>query len=170
MSSKGQRLNIKQLRDWLELAGIFGVILSLVFVGYQLKQDREIALSMAMQARTETTIQTIQGLASNPILASALDKVERGESHELLRSERRAMALSAKASLYNLDNTHWQFSNGFLSEEKWIASRAALKLILSQTQEARRTYEQNPSEWRESFRQVIDELILEIDAEDTGGQ
>jgi len=163
-------LNIKQLRDWLELAGIFGVILSLVFVGFQLKQDREIALSMAMQARTETTIQNIQGLASNPIYASALDKVERGESHELSISERRAMALSAKASLYNLDNTHWQFSNGFLSEEKWIASRSALKQILSQPYGAREAYEENPAEWRTSFRQVIDELILEIDAEDTGGR
>ena len=169
MSSKGLKLNIKQLRDWLELAGIFGVILSLIFVGFQLKQDREIALSMAMQARTETTIQNIQELASNPILASALNKVERGEIHELLLSERRAIALSAKASLYNLDNTHWQFSNGFLSEEKWIASRAALKLILSQTYGVRETYEENPAEWRTSFRQVIDELILEIDAEDTGG-
>ena len=170
MSSKGQKLKIKQLRDWLELAGIFGVILSLVFVGFQLKQDREIALSMAMQARTETTIQNILGLASNPIYASALDKVERGESHELSISERRAMALSAKASLYNLDNTHWQFSNGFLSEEKWIASRAALKLILSQPYGAREAYEENPAEWRTSFRQVIDELILEIDAEDAGGR
>ena len=154
-----------KLNDWLQVIGLFGVIGSLVFVGLQMRQDREIALSMAMQARTDSTIQNLLGLASNSNLASALDKIERGERAQLSLSEKRAMSLSAKASLYNLDNTHWQYVNDFISDEKWAASRAALKLVLSQQFGARDAYEENPAEWRASFREVIDELLLEIDAE-----
>ena len=158
-----------KLNDWLQVIGLFGVIGSLVFVGLQMKQDRDIALSMAMQSRTESTIQNLLGLASNPILASALDKIERGESNLLSLSEKRAMSLRAKASLYNLDNTHWQYSNGFISDEKWMASRAALKLVLRQPFGARAAYDENPAEWRTSFHLVIDELIQEIDAEEKMG-
>ena len=60
-----------KLNEWLQVVGLFGVIASLMFVGLQMKQDREIALSAATQARTETTIQSILGMVSNPIFAAA---------------------------------------------------------------------------------------------------
>jgi hypothetical protein len=37
-------LNIEKLNDWIQAIGVFGVIVSLLFVGYQLRQDREIAI------------------------------------------------------------------------------------------------------------------------------
>ena len=154
-----------KLNDWLQVVGLFGVIASMVFVGLQMKQDREIALSTATQARTETTIQSILGLASNPILATALDKIELGESDLLTLSERRALTLSFRAALYNLENSHFQFVSGFISEEKWAASRESLKDLLRPGYGARAVYVANPASWRESFQHVIDELILEIDAE-----
>jgi hypothetical protein len=154
-----------KLSDWLQVVGLFGVIVSLMFVGLQMKQDRAIALSAATQARTETTIQNILGIASNPILASALDKIELGENESLSLSERQAVFLSYQASLYNLENSHYQYLNGFVSEEKWRASKEALKRMLRPNFGARATYEANPAVWRESFQQVIDALILEIDSE-----
>ena len=154
-----------KLNDWLHVVGLFGVIASLVFVGLQMKQDREIALSTATQARTETTIQNILGVASNPIMASALDKIELGEINLLTLSERQALMLSSRATLYNLENSHYQYSNGFISQEKWSASREALKDLLRPSYAARATYEANPASWRESFQHVVDELILEIESE-----
>ena len=154
-----------KINDWLQVVGLFGVIASLVFVGLQMRQDREIALSAATQARTDTTIQNILGNASNPILASALDKIELGEIESLSLSEKNAVYLSYQATLYNLENSHYQYINGFISEEKWTASREALKRLLRPSYGARATYETNPAAWRESFRQVIDGLILEIESE-----
>jgi len=34
-----------RIEDWLQIAGLFGVIGSLIFVGLQMRQDREIALA-----------------------------------------------------------------------------------------------------------------------------
>ena len=158
-------MNSAKLNEWLQVVGLFGVIASLVFVGLQMRQDREIALSAATQARTETTIQNILGNASNPILASALDKIELGDFETLTLSERQAVHLSYQASLYNLENSHYQYINGFVSEEKWAASREALKRLLRPSYATRATYEANPASMRKSFQQVVDELILEIDSE-----
>ena len=41
-----------KLNDWLQVIGLFGVIASLIFVGLQMKQDREIALAGTYQDRT----------------------------------------------------------------------------------------------------------------------
>ena len=158
-------MNSTKLNEWLQVVGLFGVIASLIFVGLQMKQDREIALSTATQARTETTIQNILGMASNPILATALDKIELGESELLKLSERRALTLSGRATLYNLENSHFQFANGFISEEKWVASRESLKDVLRTSYGPRAVYEQNPAQWRVSFQAVVDQLITEIDSE-----
>ena len=151
--------------DWLQIVGLFGVIASLVFVGLQLKLDREFALSAATQARTETTIQNIMGSASNPILASAIDKIESGNSDSLLPSERRTLSLMSTTPLFNLQNVHFQYQNGFVAEERWLGSRQTLKGILRTPYLARAAYESNPGAWPESFQDVVNELLAEIDSE-----
>jgi len=163
-------MNSAKLHDWLQIVGLFGVIASLMFVGMQMKQDREIALSAATQARTESVIQNIHSLASNPILASALDKIEFGEIESLLPSERRTLILSSQAALFGLENSHYQYLNGFISEDKWRASRETLKNVLEQGFSTRTYYETNRGQWLESFQQVVDDLILEIDSESVGAR
>ena len=154
-----------KLNDWLQVIGLFGVVASLIFVGLQMKQDREIALSAATQARTDTTIQDIKGTASNPFFMSALDKIAEGREDELLASERTAMRMVANATLFNFENVHYQYEQGFFPDDRWTGSRAALKAWLRQSNGARSVYEANTAAWRPSFRQVIEELITEIDAE-----
>jgi hypothetical protein len=38
-------MSMRRVGNWLQIAGLFGVIGSLLFVGLQIKQNREIALS-----------------------------------------------------------------------------------------------------------------------------
>ena len=62
-----------KLNDWMQVAGIFAVVASLIFVGLQMQQDRDIALFAATQARTDTTVQSIAANAANPFYMSAID-------------------------------------------------------------------------------------------------
>ena len=39
-----------KLNDWLQVIGLFGVVASLIFVGLQMKQEHEIALSNGIQS------------------------------------------------------------------------------------------------------------------------
>jgi hypothetical protein len=154
-----------RINDWIQVIGIFAVVASLIFVGLQMQLDREIALSAATQARTDTTIQDISTAASNPIYMSAIDKIELGDTASLLPSEKRAVWMHNTATLFNLENVYSQYLSGYLSQERWKASRQTLKGLLRPAYGPRRNYEQNPAAWMESFQLVVDELIGEIDAE-----
>ena len=48
-------MNTEKLRDWLQIGGLFGVIASLVFVGLQMKLDRQIALSGVISVAAESS-------------------------------------------------------------------------------------------------------------------
>jgi hypothetical protein len=161
-------LNSAKLNDWLQVIGLFGVIGSLIFVGLQMKQDREIALSAATQARTDTTIDSILGAVSNPYHLSAIDKIAAGRIEDLTPSERWVLTGLARTALFNLENVHYQYQQGFIPEDRWDASRKTLKQLLRRRLHARAAFEENPDAWRASFRAVVQEAIIEIDAEDLG--
>lgn len=147
------------------MVGIFAVVASLIFVGLQMQLDREIALSAATQARTDTTIQDIAAAASNPIYMSAIDKIELGEVDSLLPSEKRAVFMHGAATLFNFENVHYQYLSGYVTEERWEATREALTGLLRFKHGPRQTYEQNPAAWTESFQIVVDALIAELNSE-----
>lgn len=154
-----------RLNDWLQVIGLFGVIGSLIFVGMQMKQDHEIALSVATQARTETTIQNIMGAASNPYYMSAIDKIADGEQDSLTASEQHAVRSQGIAVLFNLENVHFQYEQGFIPPERWSATRETLKGLLRPSWGPKAQYKANPSAWRAPFQSLVNELLAELDAE-----
>lgn len=154
-----------RLNDWLQVIGLFGVIASLIFVGMQMKQDREIALSAATQARTDTTIQNIMGAVSNPYYMSAIDKIADGKQDTLTASEALAVRNQSVAVLFNLENVHFQYGQGFIPSERWSATRETLKGLLRPAWGPRAQYESNPRAWRAPFQSLVNELLAEIDAE-----
>lgn len=154
-----------KLNEWLQVVGLFGVMASLLFVGLQMKQDREIALSAATQARTETTIQNILGVTSNPAYLTAIDKISAGEHDKLTASERYVVRLQGTAALFNFENVHYQYQQGFIPPDRWSATRETLKGVLRLPWGSRVAYDLNPNAWRAPFQKVVDELLAEIDAE-----
>jgi len=159
-------MNTAKLNDWLQVVGLFGVIGSLIFVGLQMKQDREIAMSAATQARTETTIGNISSTSANPFYLAAIDKIEAGQSDMLLPSERMVLFLQAQMVLFNFENVHFQYQQGFIPEERWAGTQQSLMTLLRQPYGLRTTYESNPGAWRASFQSVVDKLIAKIEAEE----
>jgi hypothetical protein len=159
-------MDSSKINDWLQVVGLFGVIGSLIFVGLQLKQEQAIAMSAASQARTDSTLQQITEWSANPIFLSALDKLADGRADDLSTSEQTVLRNNGMSSLFNYENVHYQYISGFISEERWMASRNAIKgrmesYVGGPTKIA---FERTRSAWRESFRQEIDAILAEIDA------
>jgi hypothetical protein len=152
-----------KFREWLEIVGLFSVVASLVFVGLQMKQSHEIALSQASQARTAMSVETIISTAENSLFASASAKGQRGE--EQSPEEQAATSQYAIAILFSYEDQYFQFSNGFLAEERWLASKEGLKRLMrdASTIPVRRAYERAPTRYSKSFQEVVDGLITEVD-------
>jgi len=111
-------MNRNQHRDWLQILGQFGVVASLVFVGLQLKQDREIAQSAAYQQRSHVASEYYWTIATDPVSRSAMTKVGNGDT-ELSPDEIEAVTWLWRSGKEILQNSYYQYQNGYLDEEHW---------------------------------------------------
>ena len=110
------------LADWGHIAEIFGavaVVLSLVYVGAQLKQN-----TAAIQAQTSQQIMATYSDAQFVILgeealAPLFIKVQQGEELTAVESEK--LGIWAHIVFTNWEQSYSTHQNGLLEEEVWVA-------------------------------------------------
>jgi hypothetical protein len=68
-----------KISDWMQVVGIFALVASLVFVGMQMQQDREIARVMIYQSRASTLAEISMAAASSSEAMSAAVKSSFGD-------------------------------------------------------------------------------------------
>ena len=156
-----------KLNDWMQVLGIFALVASLIFVGLQLRQSQEIALSETHTARAGKIIDQILSVSENPYFLSATAKIDAGNPDEVTPMEQQALFQVANAAIYSIEDAYYQHRNGFISDERWNASRDTIKWFMSGEAhiQTREIYERNPSVWSSEFQQVVNEVIREIDAQ-----
>ena len=106
-------MKIEDLRSWLEVIGIFGVLVSLLFVGVQLRQDKELGTSEVVGSWMEQSNSLRTLIASN---ADTWYRACLGE--ELIKSEKIvAQAIWLQYGQYQF--SRWAMSqNGIFRSER----------------------------------------------------
>ena len=100
----------KELNDWLQVVALFGVLGGLIFVGLQLRLDRQVALAEGVQAASAEEKVWAQLMSEN---AEVWGK---GLSGEPL-SATEALQFGALATAWELSQyTHWNTAN-LISEQ-----------------------------------------------------
>ena len=152
-----------KLNDWAQVVGIFALVASLVFVGLQLKQAQDIALSEANQARADSTVSMLITSAENPNFVAAFAKAMGQDPEPLTPEEFVAMSQYARALLYTYENILYQYENGFVPEHRWQASKQTMIEFLTSDYPIpmRTVYEMNRNDWDIEFQEVIDQLLAE---------
>lgn len=116
-------MNTEKLNDWLQVVGIFGVIASLIFVGLEMRQSREIAISQIYHSRADSERSNYSEAISSPEFLSGAAKLWDNSTDTLTSEEYVALTSSFMAQLAIWENDHFQYQNGFLSEEHWAMTR-----------------------------------------------
>ena len=140
------------MREWLEIFGIFGVILSLIFVGLEMRQSQRIALSSIYQARSDSSMRVRMAPLESEILLSGTAKLRNGL--DLSPEEEEAIVARVNGNIIYLENVHFQYTEGFLSEEHWQTNRAEIRGLIRTYPFVRERVESTDcakSVWRESF-------------------
>ena len=152
-------MDTAKLNDWIQIIGIFALVASLIFVGFQIMQTQEIAESDAYQTRAVATVELNAMQASSPEYMSALAKLFAGTDGELTAQERLTAEYFFGAELVMIENIHYQFEAGYLPEEDWERSSAIVRCALSHP-----FYRDVTSGWmfRESFQTVIDQITESV--------
>jgi hypothetical protein len=159
-------VDTSKINEWLQVVGMFGVIASLIFVGLQMKQTQQIALSGTYQARSAVTVESLVAIISSPEFLSASARIYAGKSDELTMQEAVAWEYFLGAEMTSFENNHQQYEMGFLSEEHWQRNVAELKCKFELP-----LNRQMMENWfyRESFMIVIEEIIDQVSENRTCG-
>ena len=105
-------MNTTKINEWLQIIGTFGVIASLLFVGLQMKQSQQIALSATYQARTATTVEAYTGTIGSPELLSGIAKVYSNATESLTAQEFIAVKFDFDTYMQIYENNHLQHELG----------------------------------------------------------
>ena len=113
----------KELNDWLQVAGLFGVLGGLIFVGLQVRQERQVAQTETIYQANDTRMYWAELITSNSdvwVKGLAGETLSRTEEAEF-----NAMAVAWELTQYS----SW-YSNVLLSQQppERFAKGAALEL------------------------------------------
>jgi len=138
-------------KDIVELIGITAIVASLLFVGLQMKQSQQIALSAIYQARSDSSMAIRMAPLESQTLLSARTKQRNGKGDVLTAEEQTAIRSLLYGQLTYLENVHYQYMNDFISEEHWQTNRESLKGIMRRDPDFRESLDSRCRVFRESF-------------------
>jgi hypothetical protein len=118
---------LELMANYADIAGGLAIIISLLYVGYQIRQGTKVAIA----ENTRIVLDTYSYhhfIASNPVIAEIL---ARGLSNFsiLSNAEQRTFHGALHPLLNQMENVHVQYELGYLSKNKfegWMLSGAAL--------------------------------------------
>jgi hypothetical protein len=126
-------VSTKNLRDWLEIVGLFSVVASLIFVGLQMKQTQEIALASQYQSRADVQMELL------------LTNMETGYSRLSMSNESPSYVYDnpdvtdlnylynlVRHAWYSFDNNHYQYESGLLPAEHWAGQVRSIQEMHSE--------------------------------------
>jgi hypothetical protein len=154
-------LDTAKLNDWLQVIGLFGVVASMVFVGLQMKLDREIARSEAFQARAESTADTLLSMSQNEAYVSVQAAIDSGNPETVTEKELVAYAVAMTGGMYLWENSYYQYRDGFLPEDHWTRTRRQMKSILAESI-SRSVATSSLAYMRPEFREELQRVITEV--------
>ena len=152
-------MDSSKLNDWMQIFGIFALIASLIFVGLQIQQSREIAIADIYQQRTAILIQQLGFGMPSEVVHESSRKARAGE--ELSSDNEFAIYLWKAARIAYWENNHFQYQLGLLSDEQWQASRNAIGRTAKLDPRFLSAWERERTVVRKSFADAVDQILRE---------
>jgi len=157
-----------KLNDWMQVVGIFAVVVSLIFVGYQLKQSQDIAIAGQNQERQSVAFDYYASLIQVDEIVEYYGTQHREHLDASVdvenRRSNRMIGLSYIRSRMRLsiyDNNHFQFQSGFMTAESWQPYLYLAKTTCSRGSGPGKIMLNHGDQFREEFRELCMNFISE---------
>ena len=144
-----------KLKDNIEVVGIAAVVLSLVFVAYEIRQNNELMAADARQVRTSMVIDSWRFGAENGDLAELRGRERSGE--ELTDVERERVDMLVMAVYVSLD---WQFRELSANSPEMNQVREVQRYNFANKSEYPRVWEDRKNSFRPEFVQWMEENVV----------
>ena len=166
-------------KDIVEIAGIFAVVASLIFVGMQLYLDRKVALADQYFNRAESAKADRRALLESDDYMQYMEELwalgepppfwdddweiaARVKDGTISVRSAEAAIKAHQMSIIGYDSVYFQYQQGLLDEELWKSLRSTLKGRMARNDMVREVYSRFA---RSTIRPEVEEILREIEAE-----
>jgi hypothetical protein len=143
----------------VELTSVVAIILSLVFLGLEVKQSNQLAKAEIRQALNVTDMEVYKVQMEEDIIAKALYKINKNipiddyEEYQLDEFQR--------FNFRDFDNSFYQYRIGLFDENVWFAYRRIIKSLLMQNY-IMIMWENSNQSFSIEFQDEVNNIIKEI--------
>ncbi len=129
-------MKLKRINNWLILLGNAGIIISIIFLAYQISEANRVSNAQAYQSRAQMGAEIIWTLADSDHVAPIMERIYGSggphidEVDKLIPLERWRLLFFERAALTLYENNLYQCDEGFLEPEFCNAVRS---IVVSRT-------------------------------------
>ncbi|MBL4572692.1 MAG: hypothetical protein JKY86_06425 [Gammaproteobacteria bacterium] len=156
-------MNFDNLNKWLALLGNFGVIAGIVFLGIEIQQNTNMMKAQTRDSLTEKNLMVFSASAESAYAADVLYRGSIGEITPDTMPEWVTFTFQVQGMFRVSENESYQYDRGLFDEAEYQARKNTWRRNLSRVG-FRAVWERYREEYSESFRDEMDQLAKELDA------
>ena len=149
-----------KLNKWLTLTANIGVVIGLILLLIELRQNTEMMRAQITHSRSETAQSENQAVFNSDHMPAVISKV-RSEAEltdvELIRYEFYFRAVNR-----NQDNVLWQHREGFLGENVPDSVRAVVIAVIASNSTGRQIWERTKSAYSPEYVEFADSVLGDL--------
>ena len=149
-----------------EVLGATAVVVTLIYLAIQIRQNTKVARSATRQAIAESAAQLGTDLLENSGMAEIFVKHFNGE--ELSAVEELRLQARCYRDMRHWENVHYQVSEGLVTTDQWLGFRKNLAALFT-LPVYRQYWEQESEHYSERFRSEVAAILTECQTAEASG-
>ena len=150
-------MKAEKLSAWLSLGANLAVLVGLILLIIEIRQNTDMMESQIHQSRTETALSEQQAVFNSDYMPAILTKVANEEP--LTPEEERRYVPYFRAFNRNMDNQLWQYSHGFLGENIPRSIGNAVQAVIGGTQVGMEQWERMKLQFTDEYIAFVDSVL-----------
>ncbi len=156
----GNEMDEDRVNKWLTLGANIGVLIGIIFLAVEIRQNTEMTRAQITQSRADAAIALASEYINSDYLPDVYAKFAHGE--ELTFQEASRYRVYLRAALRNHQNNYLQYRQGFLGEYIPRSTANAIRGIAS-TPRGREYWARNKTNYSDEFVEFVDQALSEAD-------
>lgn len=156
-------MTLQDLGSIGELLGAIGVIVSLIYLATQIRQNTKSIRASAVDAAADRFIESTRLISLNPELADLLDR-GRNDYAALSEVEQRRYRLHYLANSLAFENQYQKYTQGLIPKSQWEGIAGAIRYTMNDSG-PRQAWNVIQSNLSPEFREYVDAMFERAAAE-----
>jgi hypothetical protein len=151
------KLGLSGWANVAEIGAATGVMISLIFVGLELRSNTEATEAATREAVLQVGIEYLSLRIDSAVLARAHARRRNGE--ELSPIEEYLLEHEQFINFIGFAHSHYLYQHGFLDSDKWLRHRDIVERMIEDNRHSQLMWESKRDQFTPEFQELVDSFV-----------